>query len=223
MSPQKFVPWGEDPVDKTINSSMISDSLDKAGARDRVIKIALTPLSSSVQASGMARTIRFTLDPNPDPPRPYDDMMDFIDGVEPGELVVIATDESDASAFWGELFSAVAIGRGGVGLVTDGAIRDVEKIRALKFPVFARGRLPVDYRGRTKVDAVQEEVIIGGVPVSPGDLVVADEDGVVVVPESLIDTVVELARERARGESTVLKELLEGSSLRDVWTRYGIL
>lgn len=223
MSPEASVPWGHDPVDTTISSAMISDSLDRAGARNQVVKIALTPRSSSVRASGIARTIRFVPDPNPDPPRPYDEMMDFIDAVKPGEFVILATGESNASAFWGELFSAAAIGRGGVGLATDGTIRDVEKIRSLGFPVFARSHLPIDYRGRMKVDAVQEEVTIGGVTVSPGDMVVADEDGLVVVPSSLIGTVVEFARERARGESTVLKELLEGSTLRDVWTRHGIL
>lgn len=223
MSPKAFVPWGDDPIDTTVTSAVLSDSLDRAGARHQVTNIALSPISVSMRASGIARTVRFVPDPDPDPPRPYDEMMDFIDRVEPGEFIVLATGESNASAFWGELFSAVAIGRGGRGLATDGNIRDVEKIRALNFPVFARNHRPIDYRGRMKVDTLQEEVTIGGVAVSPGDLVMADDDGLVVVPSGLIGTVVEYARERTRGESTVLKELLEGSTLREVWTRHGIL
>ena len=223
MSPDATVPWGDDPVDSAITSAMMSDSLDRAGARNQVSNLRLTPLTAPARASGIARTIRFVPDPNPDPANPYDAMMDFIDGVAPGEFVVLATGESNASAFWGELFSAAAIGRGAKGLVTDGNIRDVDKIRELNFPVFARSHRPIDYRGRMKVDTTQTRVSLGGVEVDPGDLVMADEDGCVVVPAGLLDTVVEFARQRARGESTVLRELLEGSTLREVWTRHGIL
>jgi regulator of RNase E activity RraA len=74
-----------------------------------------------------------------------------------------------------------------------------------------------------KVDGSQVKVKIGGVEIAPGDLVVADDDGVVVVPAAHEHTVISFARERARGESTVLQELLAGSTLRDVWTRHGIL
>ena len=223
MSPDTAVPWGRDPIDSTITSAMMSDSLDRAGARHQVSELRLAPLAASTRASGIARTIRFIPDSNPDPENPYDAMMDFIDGVQPGEFVVLATGESNASAFWGELFSAAAIGRGATGLATDGNIRDVDKIRALGFPVFARSHRPIDYRGRMKVDSSQTRVTLGEVEINPGDLVMADEDGCVVVPAALIDSVMEFARQRARGESTVLKELLEGSTLREVWTRHGIL
>jgi regulator of RNase E activity RraA len=67
------------------------------------------------------------------------------------------------------------------------------------------------------------KVKIGGVEIAPGDLIVADDDGVVVVSAAHEQTVITFARERARGESTVLQELLAGSTLRDVWTRHGIL
>jgi len=66
-------------------------------------------------------------------------------------------------------------------------------------------------------------VKIGGVTFSPGDLVMADDDGVVVVPQEHEIAVVTFARERARGESTVLQELLGGATLREVWTKHGIL
>lgn len=223
MSAHSPIPWGEDPVDASITSAMMSDSLDRAGARHQVSELRLWADSRPLRASGIARTIRFVPDPDLDPPHPYDDMMDFIDAVTPGEFIVLATGESISSAFWGELFSAAAMGRGGTGMATDGNIRDVEKIRALHFPVFARGHRPIDYRGRMKVDAVQVDVTLGGVSVSPGDLIMGDEDGLVVVPQQLMDTVVEYSRERARGESTVLTELLAGSTLREVWTRHGIL
>lgn len=202
---------------------MMSDACDRAGLRHQVLDIPLNPLSQGSRLSGFARTCTFIPDDNPDPDNPYDDAIDFIDGSEPGDVICIATASSNASAFWGELFSAAAKGQGAVGLVTDGNVRDVEKIRAVDFPVFARSTRPIDLRGRMKLDTSHEPVHIGEVRIAPGDLIVADEDGVVVVPRDHLDIVVEYARERARGESTVLEELLAGSTLRDVWTKHGIL
>jgi regulator of RNase E activity RraA len=223
MSNSDFLPWGSDPVDSKITVPMISDSCDKAGLRHQILEHRLAPLVPGSSASGRARTVRFVPDSHTDPAKPYDDAIDFIDGTQPGELIVIATDNANASAFWGELFSAAAKGRGAKGVITDGNLRDSEKIVAVGFPAFSRSRRPIDYRGRMKVDASQVKVIIGGVEIAPGDLVVADDDGVVVVPAAHEQTVIGFARDRARGESTVLEELLAGSTLRDVWTRHGIL
>lgn len=223
MSESNFLAWGSDPADSKITVPMISDSCDKAGLRKQVLESRLAPLVPGSRASGRARTVRFVPDSNPDPAKPYDDAIDFIDGTLPGELIVIATESSNVSAFWGELFSAAAKGRGAAGVITDGNLRDSDKIVAVDFPAFSRSRRPIDFRGRMKVEAQQVPVVIGGVSISPGDLVVADDDGVVVIPKQHEQTVIGFARERARGESTVLQELLAGSTLRDVWTRHGIL
>ena len=136
---------------------------------------------------------------------------------------MVATGDSNASAFWGELFSAAAMGRGARGIVTDGNLRDSDKVVALGFPAFSRSRRPIDFRGRMKLVSEQTPVEIGGVKVNPGDLIAADDDGVVVIPAQVEKRVIGFARERARGESTVLQELLSGATLRDVWTRHGIL
>ena len=217
------IPWGGDRVDPTITVPMLSDSCDRAGIRYQVLENRLVPLIGLSRISGRARTVRFAPELTTDPERPYDDAMDFIDETAPGDLIVMATDNSNASAFWGELFSAAALGRGAVGLVTDGNIRDSDKISALGFPVFSRSRRPIDFRGRMRIVESHVPVELGGVTVSPSDLVVADDDGVVVIPQEHENTVVTYARERARGESTVLQELLSGATLRGVWTRHGIL
>jgi regulator of RNase E activity RraA len=218
-----FVPWGSDPSDSRITVPMLSDSCDKAGLRYQVLEHRLTPLVPGTSTSGRARTVQFAPDSNVDPARPYDDAIDFIDGTVQGELIVIATDNGNASAFWGELFSAAAKGRGATGVITDGNLRDSDKIVAVGFPAFSRSRRPIDYRGRMRVVAQQAEVTIGSVKIHPGDLVVADDDGVVVIPIEHEEKVIGFARERARSESTVLQELLGGATLREVWTGHGIL
>jgi 4-hydroxy-4-methyl-2-oxoglutarate aldolase len=215
--------FGSDPTDAKIAVAMISDALDLVGLRDQTLNIKLPGVKTGLRAIGYARTARFVPADEIDPAKPYDDAIDFIDGTKPGDLIVIATDSSNASAFWGELFSAAAKGRNAAGMITDGNLRDVEKIRDLDFPAFARSTRPVDFKGRMVLQASEVEVVVAGVSIAPGDLVAADDDGVAVVPKHAIDRVLDAARSRARAESLVLQELLAGSTLREVWTRHGIL
>jgi 4-hydroxy-4-methyl-2-oxoglutarate aldolase len=223
MNSRHPVAWGSDPVDAGITVPMLSDSCDRAGFRDQVFESRLQPLISPTRASGRARTVYYRPDPSTDPENPYDDVIEFIDGTAPGEIIVASTDSSNACAFWGELFSAAAKGRGANGVITDGNIRDSDKIVELQFPVFSRSARPSDVRGRMRVEASHVPVVIGGVTIHPGELVIADDDGIVVIPAEHEDTIVSYARERARAESTVLQELLAGATLREVWSKHGIL
>jgi regulator of RNase E activity RraA len=223
MTTQMKLASGLLPGDTEITSAMFSDSLDSVGARNQVLESRLTPVQPGYYALGRARIARFVPATDPDPAHPYDDAIDFIDGASAGDLIVIATDSANASAFWGELFSAAAISRGAVGMITDGNVRDVSKIVGLGFAAFSRSTRPIDYRGRMQLVESQQPVTIGGVSISPGDIICADDDGVVVVPQSLEADVLNAARARAAAESTVLAELLAGATLREVWTRHGIL
>jgi regulator of RNase E activity RraA len=154
---------------------------------------------------------------------PYGPIMGFVDGLEPGDLAVVATGPDDRTGYWGELFSAAAIGRGAVGTICDGPVRDVAKVAALGYPVFAAGTRPVDFAGRMRVVETGGPVELAGVVIAPGDLVLADRDGVVVVPRDVIDPVLERALRRAGAEREVLRALLDGASLRQVWQRWGVL
>jgi 4-hydroxy-4-methyl-2-oxoglutarate aldolase len=209
--------------DERLTSAMLSDALDECGLRAQVLRDRLAPVVPGSRAFGRAATVRFAASEADRPDDPYAAAIDFISGLQAGELVVIATDESNASAFWGELFSAAAIGAGAVGTVTDGNARDTAKIAGLGYPVFSRSRRPIDYRRRMAITAVREPVTIGGVRIADGDLVLADDDGVVVVPLANEAEVLTAARRRAVGESVVLAELLAGETLRAVWDRHRIL
>lgn len=214
------MPDSSAPLPTTAN---LSDSLDGVGLRAQVLADRLPSLTPGSRILGPARTVRFEPTDDVDPAQPYDDAIDFIDSVLPGEVIVIATAAGNASAFWGELFSAAALGRGAVGLVTDGNLRDSDKIIPLGFPAFSRSRRPIDYRGRMRVTEMQQPVVIGGVAIAPGDLVAADDDGVVVIPAAVADRVLDIARARLSSETTVLTELTQGATLREVWERYRIL
>lgn len=205
-----------------VTAAQLADSLDALDRRHQVLQASVRPVAPGLRAAGPARTLRFvpTEDDSSDP---YRDFIDFMDTVEAGEVVVIATGGCDRSAYWGELFSAAAHGRGAVGAVIDGPARDTAAITRLGFPVFATGARPIDYRARMRVDATQVTVDCAGVLISPGDLVVADDDGVVAAPTDVSHQAAAAANARSAGESTVLDELLAGTHLGDVWERYGLL
>lgn len=209
-------------VSALLTTAIVSDSLDRAGVRDQVMAAEISPVGSGTRMAGRARTVQYA--PSEEDPRdPYGAAMDFIDGLSPGTVAVIATERDQRTAYWGELFSAAAKGHGAVGAVCDGPIRDVPKVRAVGFALFAPFFRPIDFRGRMKVVSAGEPVRCGGVLVAPDDLVLADEDGAVVVPQAVEVDVLHFAVERAIAEDSVLQELLAGASLREVWERWHVL
>jgi regulator of RNase E activity RraA len=214
-----FVP---EPGDDALSSAMVSDSLDELGFRAQVLSGDILPLFSGTRVFGRASTVQF-VPTQSDSDRPYDDAISYIDSLGTGDVAVVATGTNLSSAYWGELFSAAAMGRGATGVITDGTIRDVTKVEALGFPVFCAGRRPIDFRARMMIDSVHQPVLIGGVTVNEGDLVLGDGDGVVVIPHEVEVQVLIRARTRAAKETIVLSELLSGESLRVVWDTYSVL
>ena len=154
---------------------------------------------------------------------PYEIEIEAVDSLMPGEVVVVATGDSKRNAPWGELLSTAAVSRGARGAVIDGLVRDVKKIQTLGFPVLAAGIKPVDSRGRGVVVDYNIPVACGGVVVSPGDLVVADFDGVVVIPANAVPEAVRLATDKVTRENHSRIELMNGKLLRDVYEKYGVL
>lgn len=216
-------PFDPMPGDERITTPVLSDSLDAAGRRGQVLETRLAPLVPGSRVFGRAWTCRFEAtdeDPQDDP---YGAAIDYISDIRRGEIAVIGTNASNASAFWGELFSAAALGAGASGVITDGNLRDTPKIVGLGFPAFSVSRRPLDYRARMRVASTGLPVVIGGVEIASGDLVLADDDGVVSVPRDVEARVLELARARLAAETTVLAELLAGETLRAVWDRHGVL
>ena len=214
------MPWNLDP---RVRSAMISDSLDVVGVRNNAMDIRVRALRPDMRAVGLAATVQFVPDSQYNQKDPYGDGIDFLDTLQVGEIAVLATGGDCLSAFWGELFSAAAKGRGATGVVADGPLRDTQQVVALDFPAFGQGSRTYDYKGRMRIEAIRIPVICGGVEIHPGDGVIADSDGVVVVPAKHLEKVSELANARAATEKTVLQDLLSGKSVREVWNAYGVL
>lgn len=209
-------------IETHLYTAVISDALDQLGYWNQVMREHLRPISSACRFAGWARTIAYA-DVYHVPEDPYGKEIEAVDSILTGEVVVISTGGSKRNAPWGELLSTAALARGARGAVVDGLVRDVKKIEELGFPVFAAGIKPVDSKGRGIVIDCNVPVECAGVLVHPGDLVVADFDGVVVVPSGIVDEVLRLARDKAGRENHSRAELMRGAYLRDVYDKYGVL
>jgi 4-hydroxy-4-methyl-2-oxoglutarate aldolase len=151
--------------------------------------------------------------------------MRAVDGVGPGEITVWSG-EGRGVCFFGELIALGMKRRGSAGALLDGGIRDIEWIAKQRFPVYARYRTPVQSIGRWKVTAWQVPVDMPGatsrrVKVKPGDFVLADVDGVIVIPARVAGKVLVEAERLTRKEKRIRGELDRGATLEDVLQKYG--
>jgi 4-hydroxy-4-methyl-2-oxoglutarate aldolase len=132
----------------------------------------------------------------------------------PGDVLVIATN-GHQRAVLGEIVVTEAIRRGIAGIVIDGYCRDLQGIRALGLPLFARGTYPASGSTLSR-RAVDERVVCGGIEVSPGDIVFGDDDGIVIAPPERVAAALGVAEARARAEQAVLAGIRAGTSLHDL-------
>jgi regulator of RNase E activity RraA len=182
------------------------------------------PLDDSLVMVGRARTGLYADVYHVVPgENPYELEIALVDDLAPDEIVVLAAGTSGRIAPWGELLSTACRARGGAGCVTDGLVRDVRAIRALRFPVFAGGIGPLDTKGRGKVVAIDVPIECGGVAVRSGDLVFGDADGVVVIPHEVEGEILRAAFEKVAGEDRTRSALERGEKLADVFARHGVL
>jgi regulator of RNase E activity RraA len=203
---------------------MASDALDELGLRDRVLAPGVLPLTPGTVLFGPVLTIEVaTTTTVRDPDDPYRSEIAAVESLRPGHVAMYAAAADNRAAIWGELFSHAALARNAVGAIVDGYVRDTCQIRALGFPVFARGASPLDTRARAHVCRVGEPLDLGGVSVRSGDFVVADDDGVVVIPASNVSDATRLVERRHRDEGRAREDLSSGSSLGAVWERWRTL
>lgn len=149
-------------------------------------------------------------------------LTDALDQILPDEIYIV-TGGSQNCAAWGEILTATARTRGGVGAIIDGFHRDTPRILEQKWPVFSRGSYSQDAGVRSSVIDFRCLIEIQGVQVRPGDLVFGDMDGIVVIPRNIEEQVLSLALQKASAEKVVRKEIEAGALSTDVFQRYGIL
>lgn len=203
-------------------SAVVADALDTVGCRRQSPSIPLPPLTSEIVLVGRCKTTLWAEMAHTDPD-PYALELQAIDSCSEDDVFIAAANGCMSSGLWGELLSTAARRTGCVGAIIDGACRDLTKIRAMAFPVFARGTSVYDSKDRARVIDVDVPVAIDGVLFSPGDLVIADVDGVVVVPQRVETEVVQRAWEKVHAENEVRDAIANGMSATEAFRKFGVL
>lgn len=205
-------------------SAVVSDVLDTLGHPQHTMAPGLRPLDEGLTLFGRARTgLYMEMHYVEAGTNPYELEIELVDSLQADEIAVLACPPSTRIAPWGELLSTAARARGAAGCVTDGLVRDVRMIRAMRFPVFATGMSPLDARGRAMIMRTDVVVECAGARVQPGDYLLGDVDGLVVIPATLAEQTIELALRKVEGENQVRDELQAGTPLAEVFARHGIL
>jgi 4-hydroxy-4-methyl-2-oxoglutarate aldolase len=208
------------PQADRLSSTAVSDVLDVLGHPDHVMRPGtLAPLDRGTRAVGRAVTMRSEKMPESDQ-QPYKLGMELVEALEPGDVIVCNSPETACAAVWGELLTVRAMAKGARGFVTDGLVRDSLDHIEMGFPVFCAGTTPARSVGRCDIAAIHEPVTIGGVTVTTGDLIVADNDGCVVVPSEMVEEVVAAAIVKADNEAEMRGELDQGGSIDGVFAEF---
>lgn len=204
-----------------LHTAVLADVLDQLGFRDSALGPDIRPMAPGQKVVGTAFTMRCESLDEP-AAEPYAHLLEAYEDIEEGDVVVLHCADR-VSAMWGELLSTAAQVKGATGAVMDGVARDVDQTLEIDFPVFSTGFSPLDSAGRQEVVAHGEVIECGLATVSPGDWIVGDVMGVIVIPAHLAERAVALAEAKDTGESTVRSELLRGDSIGEVFERHGIL
>lgn len=202
-----------------VSTASVSDAVDKIAKTRGFMDPAIKPRINDKKIVGPAVTI---LEGPTSESLPPTHALDAIDESPKGSVIVIAINAETDVAVWGGLMTAGAEVNGHAGAILDGGVRDVTEIRRDSgFQVFARSVCPSTTVGRFKTLASNVPVICGGVNVNPGDLIIADLDGVVVVPKEHVDAVLKMATEIEVREAEQARLIRETKSLREGLAKYG--
>ena len=186
-------------------------------SRSNVMHSGIKPIFPG-KLVGVALTVRLSAGDLQDP-------LAALEIAQPGDVIVVDAFGETETSVWGGLMGALCMQRGVVGAIIDGAGRDIDELRDLKFQIYtraitARGTHTM-FSGRKSDVAVNVPITCGGVIVEPGDMIIADEIGVTVVPNAKLDDVLKLAREQAEREEFTRREIANGKTVAQLLAEFG--
>jgi regulator of RNase E activity RraA len=200
----------------------ILDELAPVSYRNQCLPVPMRPLTQTMKVAGPAFTIRARLRHYDDGVDPRYRQMDMLDAIYPHSVIVVEPGDDDVASHWGELMSTVAIGKGATGAVINGGLRDSAQIIGLDFPVFCKYFTPRTAAYRSQITDFGVPLLVGGVIVQPGDFVLGDIDGIVVIPTAVVDEVIEKAESVRDRERIVFDLLKAGGNIRELFEKYHV-
>ena len=207
---------------QSLYSAVVCDALDGLGYRSQSPRVQLRPYTVNKLLAGRCKTTLWA-DMFHKDPKPYELELKAVDDCQPNDVLIAAASGSLYSGIWGELLSTAATNSGCVGAIVDGAVRDVVKMCEMGFAVFSRGTCIYDSQNRQRVIDIDVPVEIEGVRFNPGDLVFADADGVVVVPQEIETEAIRRSWEKVHAENVTRDAIKAGMKATDAYKKYGVL
>ena len=187
------------------SAATIHEALGKSGNLPSAIK----PINATMKICGPAYTVKTM-------PRDNILLHRAYAYAKPGDVIVASCSGFYEAGYWGDLMSLGAKTKGIAGLVIDGCIRDADDIEAMGFTVFSRG-LCILGTSNHGDGTLNEPIIIGDILINPGDIIVGDRDGVVVVPQNRIEEAIEKSKAREAKEENVRQQLREGKTSLEIY------
>jgi len=207
---------------ESLYSAVVCDALDSLGYMRQSPRVMLRPWTVEGLLVGRCKTTLWADMAHVDP-QPYELELQAVDGCRPDDVLIAAAGGSMRSGVWGELLSTASRNTGCIGAIVDGAVRDVRKMREMGFAVYARATCLYDSQNRQRVVDVDVPVEIDGVRFAPGDLVFADDDGVVVVPQEIEREAIRRAWDKVHAENITRDAIRDGMKAVDAYRKYGVL
>lgn len=199
---------------KKLDTTCVSDAMDKIGIECSVYGVK--PIRFGQKICGRAFTVHYV------PCGAQKGTVgDFLDDVEPGQVIVIDNAGRDNCTVWGDIMAKTAKKMGIAGTVIDGVCRDIPAVLECGYPIFSKGYYMRTGKDRVYVDGVNVPVTLSDIQVCPGDIILGDDTGVVVVPQSRAEEVAEIAEGIDRKEQEILALIDKGCSLKEARAQTG--
>lgn len=217
MSAKNVAKHAKDPLVekfKKLDTPCVSDAMDRLGIAAGCLGLA--SVVPGVKIAGRAFTVKYRVTGEVE----RGTVGDFLDDVPPGQVVVIDNAGRVDCTVWGDIMTIIADRKGIAGTVIDGVCRDVPKIRELGYSLFSRGRYMMTGKDRVEVDSINTPVSISGRQVRPGDIVLADDSGVVIIPASRAEEILKIAADIEAVEQQIMKLVGKGLSLREAREKF---
>jgi len=196
-------------------SCVLADCMERSG----VLRSDIRPLFDA-RFAGVALTVRLY-------PGDLVDCLDALAVAQKGDVILVDAAGETETSIWGGLMAGLCLQKGVVGAVVDGAIRDTDEIKKLGFPIFSRAIVPRSthspYSKRMEPIEVNVPIHCGGALVMPGDVVLADEIGIVIVPQSQAQDVLARAQAQAAQEEATRQRIREGKTVEELLAEFGRL
>ena len=207
---------------RRVEVASVSDAIEQIMGKKMYMSHRMQPIFVS-KFAGFARTVQLKKDEGNKDPNALSGMLEAIDQGGTDSVYVMVVEDGEDIAGMGGLMGTAMAARGYAGAVIDGGVRDVAYLRKISFPVFATGIVPSTSVHHYRFAGSQIPLVCNGVPVNPGDIVVADSDGVVVVPKAQAQPVLALAQQMDFKEHSMYPVIEQMKSIVEAVKKFGRL